>query len=76
MRSNVLKIYMVLLLLFVTMGNKSFSVPNDVRFIATELLGRPTDRSVTVNVVSDVAVEIFFEYGAEASIYTNQTTQT
>lgn len=39
----------------------------------TEILGRPTDHSVTINVVSDQDVDIFFEYGKYVGIYTGQT---
>ncbi|MCU0644285.1 MAG: metallophosphoesterase family protein, partial [bacterium] len=76
MNKNGLKINLILLLLFVTMGTKSFSAPNDVRFIATELLGRPTDRSVTMNAIADVDLEVFLEYGIESSVYANQTDTT
>ena len=44
-----------------------------VDFKAPELLGRPTDNSVMVNVVADAAVEIYAEYGSTAGTYTYQT---
>ena len=31
--------------------------------VVTEILGRPTDRSVTVNARSDAALELYYEYG-------------
>ncbi len=34
-----------------------------VAFIASELLGRPTDSSVTVNVIAAEALEVAFDYG-------------
>jgi hypothetical protein len=43
-------------------------------FIATEILGRPTDTSVTVNVVPAVTMEIYYEYGTTPGAYTNSTT--
>jgi hypothetical protein len=42
-------------------------------FTAPELLGRPTDHSVTVNVVADTALEVYFEYGTTSSVYTGNT---
>lgn len=66
-------IYMMLFFLLVTMENRSFSVTNDVGFIASELLGRPTDKSITVNAVAKVDLEVFFEYGTTSSAYTSQT---
>jgi hypothetical protein len=42
-------------------------------FTATELLGRPTDHSVTVNVVADTALEVYFEYGTTSGVYTGNT---
>jgi UDP-2,3-diacylglucosamine pyrophosphatase LpxH len=45
--------------------------PSD--FIATEILGRPTDTSVTVNVVPAIAMDFYYEYGAASGAYTAQT---
>ncbi len=48
-----------------------------VSFTGTELLGRPTNHSVTVNVIANTALEVYFEYGQTAGTYTMQTaTQT
>jgi hypothetical protein len=44
-----------------------------VAFIATELLGRPTAHSVTVNVLADANLEAYFEYGTTSGVYTDQT---
>lgn len=46
--------------------------PSD--FIATEILGRPSNTSITVNVVPAITMEIFYEYGTSPNIYTRQTT--
>jgi hypothetical protein len=48
----------------------------DVPWIATEILGRPTDHSITVNAIAGQGVEAYFEYGAAPGVYTNHTTQT
>jgi len=48
----------------------------DGTFIAKELLGRPTDHSVTVNVVPQITLEIFYQYGIEPGAYTAHTDMT
>jgi phosphodiesterase/alkaline phosphatase D-like protein len=45
--------------------------PSD--FIASEILGRPTDSSITINVVPAVNMEIYYEYGIVTGVYTAQT---
>ena len=47
--------------------------PGTSEFVASELLGRPTDKSVTVNVVTSADLEIYLEYGIESGVYTDQT---
>ena len=42
-------------------------------FIATEILGRPTNSSVTVNVVPAAPMKIYYEYGTAPGAYTMQT---
>jgi hypothetical protein len=42
-------------------------------FPGSELLGRPTADSVTVNVVANRAIEAYFEYGSVSGVYTNHT---
>jgi hypothetical protein len=37
------------------------------------LLGRPTDKSVTANIISDVNTEFYIEYGTSSGVYTGQT---
>jgi hypothetical protein len=44
-----------------------------VTFMATELLCRPTDHSVTVNVVAAQSIEAYFQYGTAPGVYTGQT---
>jgi hypothetical protein len=41
----------------------SIDVTAQVAFPGPELLGRPTDHSVTINVVANAAIEAYFEYG-------------
>src|SRR5690242_8791298 len=42
----------------------------------TEILGRPTDYSITVNARDYTALEMYFEYGVTPSIYVAQTVST
>lgn len=46
---------------------------SEATFTATELLGRPTDRSVTINVVAEEHLEVYFEYGTQSGVYTDRT---
>jgi hypothetical protein len=48
----------------------------DVPWIAGELLGRPTDHSVTVNAIAGQAVQAYFEYGTAPGVYDGQTPAT
>lgn len=42
----------------------------------TIILGQPTDRSITANVRTDTAVEVYFEYGVKPGTYNGQTKAT
>ena len=46
---------------------------SEATFTATELLGRPTGNSVTVNVLAEQDLEVYFEYGTESGVYTGKT---
>jgi hypothetical protein len=52
-------------------GNASLS--SDSSFIGSEILGRPTDRAVTVNVIPASNSELYFEYGTAPGKYSLQT---
>jgi hypothetical protein len=39
----------------------------------TEILGRPTNNSITFNVLFDTQVDAYFEYGTQKGSYSNQT---
>jgi hypothetical protein len=58
-------------------GKNLLSEPTSTNpaLIATPILGRPTDSSVTANVVPAVPMEIYYEYGTAPGLYTNQTAQ-
>ena len=44
-----------------------------VIFTGQELLGRPTNSSVTINIVANRALDVYVKYGIKAGIYTGQT---
>lgn len=49
------------------------SISSNPDFIADEISGRPTDTSITINVVPAVTMNIYYEYGISSGTYTNQT---
>jgi len=52
----------------------STPTPTDFLFNTTEILGRPTDTSITVSFLSANAAVIYYEYGVAPGVYTSQTT--
>ncbi|HEY6505661.1 MAG TPA: metallophosphoesterase [Chitinophagaceae bacterium] len=48
-------------------------IAQPVNFTGQELLNRPTNSSVAINVVADQAIDVYFEYGTQSGVYTNQT---
>ena len=44
-----------------------------VSFTAPELLGKPTDHSIVVNVIPASDIELYYEYGTTSGVYTAQT---
>ena len=59
----------------VTMLIPPSRVQGQVSFPGPELLGRPTDESVTINVLASSAIEAYFEYGTQSG-GENQTSPT
>jgi hypothetical protein len=45
----------------------------EITFSGPELLGRPTDTSVTINIVPDATIEYSYQYGTTSGLYTGQT---
>jgi hypothetical protein len=56
-------------------GQPGTAPSNNPDFIAAEILGRPTNASVTVNVVPSKNMEIYYEYGTASGNYANQTAE-
>lgn len=50
------------------------ALPGPEVFVASEILGRPTATSITVNVVPAEALEAYVEFGAKSGTYDQQTT--
>jgi hypothetical protein len=42
-------------------------------FAGEELLGKPTDTSITINIVPDNDINYYYEYGTTSGVYTAQT---
>jgi hypothetical protein len=64
---------LALLLAFSLTARSSISAPLLAVTDLSILLGRPTDHSVTANVIPDQSGEISFEYGTASGVYGNQT---
>jgi len=45
----------------------------EITFTAEELIGRPTASSITINVIPDAEIELFYEYGTVSGAYTGQS---
>jgi hypothetical protein len=43
------------------------------QYAGSELLGRPTDKSITVNIIAPAGMEAYIEYGTSTSNYTKQS---
>lgn len=55
-------------------STKQATVASDsVKFSCGELLGRPTNNSVTINLCADQDVDVYIEYGTQPAVYTKQT---
>ena len=54
------------------LGNRQRGT-NDPVFLAQEMLGRPTDTSITINVAPQKDLEIFYEYGTKSGSYTGKS---
>ena len=52
---------------------RTIAVVDSVHFICNELLGRPTNGSVTINLCADKDLDAYVEYGTQRAAYTNQT---
>jgi len=58
---------------FLFILSQQLGAQNDSLFVNTELLGRPTDNSITVNAMANIDIDVYIEYGLEPSNYSTQT---
>jgi hypothetical protein len=58
------------LLFFSALINQSFG---QLTFVGEELLGKPTNNSIAINIVVNQAIKIYYEYGTTSGSYTDQT---
>jgi hypothetical protein len=73
MKRTMLLLCLIGFLLSVSAAGGGVQASNGVTFSATELLGRPTDTSITVNIVPSSVGQVYFEYGTTTGVYTGQT---
>ena len=70
------RLLIILVLLLSLVGTFAASVQADttpITFTGAELLGRPTDTSISVSIVPDAAISLYYEYGTTPGVYTGQT---
>ncbi len=61
--------------LYITAGTSVYSFHRNPNypFILTELLSRPTDLSITLNMMPEENIEMYIEYGTQSGSYSSQT---
>ena len=69
------RLFLLLVLLFSLVGGPTFTVEGAtaITFTGEELLGRPTDTSVTINIVPASTIEYHYQYGTSSGSYTART---
>ena len=58
----------------VTANFNPITIP--ITFTGEELLGRPTDDSISIKIVPDEAITYYYEYGTTSGVYGTQTSNT
>ena len=68
------RLFMLLVFLVSLVGGTTFNVEADtITFTAGELLGKPTDTSIAINIVPASAIEYYYEYGTSSGSYSYET---
>jgi hypothetical protein len=49
------------------------TAPSVITFTAEELLGKPTDTSISINIIPSATIEYHYQYGTTPGVYTGQT---
>jgi len=73
MKKAVLLLCLIVLPFSVSAVGGEAQASDGVTFLATELLGRPTDTSITVSVAPGTHGQVYFEYGTATGVYIDQT---
>ncbi len=75
LKAGIFSFFIILSLLLGVMGIAATGVKaaSTITFSAEELLARPTATSITINVVPDENVSLFYEYGTSTGSYTWQS---
>jgi N-acetylneuraminic acid mutarotase len=63
----------LLVLVLVGLAPRAEAGLDSLNFIGGTMLGRPTDHSVAISIVTRAALECYFEYGTSPGSYPNQT---
>ncbi len=58
---------------FISVAAGNIGKTDTLHFICSELLGRPTATSITINTCTDKAIDLYYEYGLDSLSYNNQT---
>lgn len=69
------RVLLLLVFLLSLLGSSTFTVQaaTPVAFTGEELLGKPTDTSITINIVPATTMEYHYQYGTSPGLYTEQT---
>jgi hypothetical protein len=68
------RLFMFLLILLALLGGSVTSkAATTITFTAEELLGKPTDTSISINIVPASTIEYHYQYGTASGVYTGQT---
>jgi hypothetical protein len=73
--SRVLVLFLVFVFLvsLLPIGSAVQADATPITFAGEELLGRPTDDSITINIVPDSDIECYYEYGTSPGVYGTST---
>ena len=71
-RINIIIIIIILPVMMLAI-NVSQTRADTVTFSGGELLGKPTNTSITINIVPDAPIQYYYEYGILPGTYTGQT---
>jgi uncharacterized repeat protein (TIGR02543 family) len=67
------RIYTNVLTNQITQDYTAIANPTPITFTGKELLGRPTKNSISISVLPDANISLYYEYGTSTGVYTAQT---